>query len=335
MSCPLLLAARVLFPLCTISGTAPPGLALLADFEHSAMCFLVVTCGHRGRWPEDTECGFEPSSIVPYLRRGMMRPGVPELLSYLRVIGATIVVYTHSEERWATKVCEALEHCAGWPFITKLYSRMDCRDGNPEFSARKSLDYICRDLQDDGFDWVDIQNTVMFDDEATAVSGEELDRLVVVPSYDHWAPCAWDENVTEELLAKNPKHLADVVRATVVAWGVAPPSYVNMRPGIAFEPTSADLRYIRHGHLLACRMQRRPGNITALAPCSCPGVQQMFLFLGCSKYSQARCRIYHSCSHYPSSLGASFFFCRVPALASGVGFGLTSALVTSPGGRPR
>ena len=173
----------------------------------------------------------------------MMRPGVPELLAHLRAIGATIVVYTHSEERWATKVCEALEQCAGWPFITRLYTRMDCRDGNPKFRARKSLDYICRDLKADGFDWVDVKNTIMFDDEPTAVAGEDLDQLVVVPSYDHWEPCAWDENVNEDLLAKNPKQLAAIVRATVVDWGVAPPSYADMKPGRQFEPTAADIRY--------------------------------------------------------------------------------------------
>ena len=33
-----------------------------------------------------------------------MRPGMLDLLNWLRDIGATVVVYTHSEEKWATKV---------------------------------------------------------------------------------------------------------------------------------------------------------------------------------------------------------------------------------------
>ena len=65
-----------------------------------------------------------PEDIVPYLQMGMMRPGLPELLSHLRHIGATVVVYTHSEDKWAVKVCQALERVAGWPFIFRVYSQM-------------------------------------------------------------------------------------------------------------------------------------------------------------------------------------------------------------------
>jgi hypothetical protein len=194
-------------------------------------------------WPKDVECGMSPKAIVPYLRMGLLRPGVKELLAHLRSLGATIVVYTHSEERWAMKVCEALEVCVGWPFVSRLYSRMDCRDGHPEFRARKSIDYIMRDLRHDReFDWVELHNTIMFDDEAIAVAGAEKERLVVVPSYDHWEPCAWDENVTPELLERNPKPLVDIVLATVVDWGIAPPSYASFRPGTPFQPTIDDQR---------------------------------------------------------------------------------------------
>lgn len=54
----------------------------------------------------------------------MLRPGIPELLAHLRLVGATIVVYTHSEDRWAVKVCQAMERLAGWPFIHRVFSRM-------------------------------------------------------------------------------------------------------------------------------------------------------------------------------------------------------------------
>lgn len=76
------------------------------------------------RWPDGQERGLSPATIVPYLQRGMMRPGMPELLAHLRLVGATIVVYTHSEDRWAVKVCQAMERLAGWPFIHRVFSRM-------------------------------------------------------------------------------------------------------------------------------------------------------------------------------------------------------------------
>jgi hypothetical protein len=53
----------------------------------------------------------------------------------------------------------------------------------------------------------------MFDDDRAALSEAEQDRLVTVASYDHWAPCPWDENVNEDMLAKNPQQLAEIVRA--------------------------------------------------------------------------------------------------------------------------
>ena len=70
-------------------------------------------------WPEGKEQGLSPTFILSYLQRGMLRPGLLELLAHLRSVGATIVVYTHSEEKWAIKVCEAMERMAGWPFIKR------------------------------------------------------------------------------------------------------------------------------------------------------------------------------------------------------------------------
>ena len=195
-------------------------------------------------WPDRTERGLGPAKIVPYLQRGMMRPGLPELLSHLRMIGATIVVYTHSEDRWAVKVCQALERCAGWPFIHRVYSRMDCRDGHREFAARKSLEYIVQDMKDqDALHWLEVNKSIMFDDDANALSAQEADRLVTVASYDHWEPCPWDENVNEAMLAKNPEHLAQIVRASVVDWGIAPPSYALLKTGEKCDVTSEDLKW--------------------------------------------------------------------------------------------
>jgi len=146
----------------------------------------------------------------------------------VRAVGATIVVYTHSEEKWAIKVCEAMERMAGWPFIKRVFSRMDCKDGHPNFSARKSLEFVCEQLKkQDGLNWVDVDSTIMFDDDGNALGKNETDRLVKVASYDHWEPCQWDQVVNEDMLARNPDDLADMVRRSVVEWGVAPPSYVK------------------------------------------------------------------------------------------------------------
>lgn len=264
-----------IFPVCknvTLPSSAPE-LLVVFDMDHTLVGDLVSLSDRDNVetnmpwswWPEGKERGLSPAAIVPYLQRGMMRPGLPELLSHLRLVGATIIVYTHSEDKWAVKVCQALERLAGWPFIHRVYSRMgkssklspvslgvffilvlvftlpspcahvnsisfdqvymvcahmtyiihtDCRDGHPEFDARKSLEFICGDLKaQDGLDWVRVDKTIMFDDDRAAVSEVEADRLVTVASYDHWAPCPWDEHVNEEMLSRNNARLAQIVRA--------------------------------------------------------------------------------------------------------------------------
>lgn len=179
-------------------------------------------------WPEGKDRGLSPSFILDYLQRGMLRPGMLELLAHLRTVGATIVVYTHSEEKWAIKVCEAMERMAGWPFIKRVFSRMDCKDGHPNFPARKSLEFVVDSLKtQDGLAWADVDNTIMFDDDGNALGKAEQDRLVKVASYDHWEPCQWDEVVNEDMMAQNPEEMADMVRRSVVEWGVAPPSYIK------------------------------------------------------------------------------------------------------------
>mmetsp|Transcript_17306 Transcript_17306/g.33949 ORF Transcript_17306/g.33949 Transcript_17306/m.33949 type:complete len:447 (-) Transcript_17306:199-1539(-) len=177
-------------------------------------------------WPEGRERGLSANYIYPFLERGMMRPGMIQLLEWLRDVGATVVVYTHSEEKWASKVCEAMQKQAGWNFIQRLFSRNDCRDGHPEFTARKSLEFVideCR--KHDGLHWATMENTIMFDDDGNALNKEETGRLIRVASYDYWEGCQWDEVVNEDLMSRNEEDLAGMVRRSVVEWGIAPPSY--------------------------------------------------------------------------------------------------------------
>ena len=53
------------------------------------------------------------------------------------------MVYTHSEEKWAIKVCEAMERMAGWPFIKRVFSRMDCKVGCVYICACVHAKFVC------------------------------------------------------------------------------------------------------------------------------------------------------------------------------------------------
>ena len=53
------------------------------------------------------------------------------------------MVYTHSEEKWAIKVCEAMERMAGWPFIKRVFSRMDCKVGCVCICACVHAQFVC------------------------------------------------------------------------------------------------------------------------------------------------------------------------------------------------
>ena len=56
------------------------------------------------------------------------------------------------------QVCEAMERMAGWPFIRRVFSRMDCKDGHPNFPARKSLEFVVEQLKaHDGLAWAEVR----------------------------------------------------------------------------------------------------------------------------------------------------------------------------------
>ena len=82
---------------------------------------------------------------------------------------------------------------------------------------------------------------MMFDDDRGALAEDEADRLVPVGSYDHWAPCDWYENVNEELLARNPDRLADIVRARYVYPYVTTCSHTSPRPYV-----TSPIRHLAH-----------------------------------------------------------------------------------------
>jgi len=195
-------------------------------------------------WPEGQHRGLSVEEIIPYCKRGMIRPGLIKFIEYLQSIGATIVVYTHSEQRWASKVTQAIEEIAGFKFIRKLFSRQDCRDGHPTFPARKSLQYITQELaKEEGLEWVNVERTIMFDDDGSVLGGGDQIRLVRVATYDYWEPCVWNEVVTEELLEKNTPDLVEIVRQSVIEWGVTRPSYGTAEEDRTEEEKEKDERW--------------------------------------------------------------------------------------------
>ncbi len=128
-------------------------------------------------WPAHLPQGVSPQVIEKYLLRGMLRPGLVDFVRTLVARGARIIVYTHSEEKWASRVLTAVESVVGVNFISHVFSRKDCKDHHPHFSARKSLRHVVQHL--DGHSHLD--RIVMFDDDANVLGGDERQFLVPVP----------------------------------------------------------------------------------------------------------------------------------------------------------
>ena len=59
-------------------------------------------------WPEGKDRGLSPSFILDYLQRGMLRPGMLELLAHLRMVGATCVC---ARARACVRVCVCVCLC--------------------------------------------------------------------------------------------------------------------------------------------------------------------------------------------------------------------------------
>jgi len=172
-------------------------------------------------WPSNSSRGLTSEQIACYLRRGMLRPGFADLVRVLLSRGVQIMVYTHSEERWASRVLKAVESVIGVNFISFLFSRRDCRDHHPHFAARKSLRHVINHTSPD----IRLDRMIMFDDDQNALGGDEKQQLVVVPAYQYWEKCPYDEILTKEFVSAAPPAVARCFYQSLCAWGIAPPSF--------------------------------------------------------------------------------------------------------------
>ncbi len=139
-------------------------------------------------WPDGVKRGLTVDDIVPFMERGMLRPGFGRLVDNIVRLGGVIVIYTHSESKWASKVLEAVEIVIGRKFSYRLFPRSDCIDHNPHFRSKKSLLHIFSKL---AFRWTRLDNVVMFEDDPNALCRSEATRLLHVPAYDYWEHCPW------------------------------------------------------------------------------------------------------------------------------------------------
>lgn len=255
-------AEKFSLPKAIVENKPGKSLLFVLDMDHTMVGNLVAmsdrdnieTNINWNFWPEGVNRGLTVEEIIPFLERGMLRPGLIQLLQHLHTIGSTVVVYTHSEKRWATKVCEAMQRIAGWPFIARLFSRMDCRDGHPHFLARKSLEHVVMQMHEEPeYRWSKVEQSVMFDDDNHALNGTEQCRLVQVPSYDYWEPCPWNTTISEDVMDKNDEEVVDMARRSVVEWGIAAPSFVKGKEVRSEEETEKDRKWTEQ--------QRRKTNI--------------------------------------------------------------------------
>jgi len=188
-------------------------------------------------WPAHIPQGVSPQVIEEYLLRGMLRPGFVDFVRTLVARGARIIVYTHSEERWASRVLSAVENVVDMKFISYVFSRKDCKDHHPHFSARKCLRHVVQKL--DGHSHLD--RIVMFDDDANVLGGDDRQLIDPVPPYSYWEKCPWDEVLTPQFVAQAPPQVQRVFETSVRTWQVAPPNYgkSNLTP----RELEADLKW--------------------------------------------------------------------------------------------
>ncbi|KAJ1487788.1 hypothetical protein T484DRAFT_2185782 [Baffinella frigidus] len=143
-----------------------------------------------------------------------------------------------------------MEEVAGYKFIDRLFTRQDCKDGHPYFISRKNLQMVVDTLKREDAklgEWVSVDNAqVMFDDDGGVLAGGEQLRLIRVPAYDYWEPCPWDTRVTQDVLSKNTDEAADLVRRSVVEWGIARPSFAKEEEDITIEDRAKDDKWLEH-----------------------------------------------------------------------------------------
>ena len=100
-------------------------------------------------WPDGKEQGLSPSFILSYLQRGMLRPGLLELLAHLRSAGATIANRLSAHRGNRVLLLEAGQKSHPWSRIPVGFARLIdnpaanwCYDSEPEEATkgRRRLD---------------------------------------------------------------------------------------------------------------------------------------------------------------------------------------------------
>ena len=76
------------------------------------------------------------------IEMGGLRPGTLSFLDRIRRFGSLIVVYTHSERKWAMKILNGICTCLGYTFFVYVLAREDCCVIDSFQRYRKSLDVV-------------------------------------------------------------------------------------------------------------------------------------------------------------------------------------------------
>jgi hypothetical protein len=193
-------------------------MTVIGDVKHSADRDC-LELNIPWNWPEGLQRGLSVSDIVTLLKEGCLRPGFKELIMSFMKINAIIVFYTHAEEKWGKKVCDAVEIAVGIEFLDNVFYREDCAD-QQHFTHRsqKCLMHIIKKL---GLSTSHLSKTIMFEDNVT-LPFYQHDRLVVVPAYRFTPYSKWNDRMTSEFLQGQSPQLRKQVFDLVCVWGVPP-----------------------------------------------------------------------------------------------------------------
>lgn len=175
----------------------------------------------------------------------LLREGVLSFLDHTRRVGARIVLYTHSERKWAQKCVDALSRRLGYQFYATLLTREHCYTGT---EYRKSIARVRQEIS-----LAPDVDVIAFDDSTTGARGwDEPEKCVLVPGYDYalpYSPAMFDwltprlisDNLEKKLINGRLTSCWQTLLLSCLGWGYWTPDDVQRYEAQADIPVATRL----------------------------------------------------------------------------------------------
>lgn len=158
------------------------------------------------------------ANVALYLERGILRPGFPNFISTIRYNfpNCPIYIYTASESAWANLLVGCIEQFCEHKFNRPIFTRNNCvEEKNAYYKAPHKLIQKIYPKLHQQFPEVSLQHwktNYLMIDNYNFFHKNDLNRIVLCPSYNYTEIYDYLKNIPEKVLAEKYNTVAKILR---------------------------------------------------------------------------------------------------------------------------